>query len=167
MVKRQKDFGYSSVGSAPDRKIKPDEFEVGDKVWCVVFGEGAVTEVDSDDDYALCVYFGAVDGYEYYTKDGRLKQVGNRCLFFSKPTVSGSLTRQPLDEPGQINESTPLESVCPFTQESIFASDKGLQDYFAGQALAHPYTHDTSSPNKIAGYAYELADAMLEARKSK
>jgi hypothetical protein len=43
-----------------------------------------------------------------------------------------------------------------------------LRDWFAGQALAHPYTQVEDACNhaaKTAHWAYELADAMLAARK--
>jgi hypothetical protein len=44
-----------------------------------------------------------------------------------------------------------------------------LRDWFAGMALAHPYTHDDGDrqiPNlhEIADYAYLIADAMLAER---
>ena len=46
-------------------------------------------------------------------------------------------------------------------------ADMVLRDYFAGQALtgllAHPVGEDDGE--KVAQYAYEYADAMLEARK--
>lgn len=40
-----------------------------------------------------------------------------------------------------------------------------LRDYFAAKALANLYTHSESSPDKVADWAYQIADAMLEARK--
>ena len=44
-----------------------------------------------------------------------------------------------------------------------------LRDYFAGQALAHPATHANTAfqtpPKEAAQWAYEIADAMLAARK--
>lgn len=41
-----------------------------------------------------------------------------------------------------------------------------LRDWFAGQALAHNYTENEGDPNKAAEWAYQLADAMIEARKA-
>lgn len=40
-----------------------------------------------------------------------------------------------------------------------------LRDYFAAKALANLYTHTENSPDKAAEWAYQVADAMLEARK--
>ena len=44
-----------------------------------------------------------------------------------------------------------------------------LRDWFAGMALAHPYTNDDGEGeipdcHAIAGYAYFIADAMLAER---
>ena len=50
-------------------------------------------------------------------------------------------------------------------------TDQGmtLRDYFAAKAmqamLAHPDASNTASPIAYASAAYEMADAMLEARK--
>lgn len=41
-----------------------------------------------------------------------------------------------------------------------------LRDWFAGQALVSPYTHHEGSPGKIAEWAYDIADAMIAARKA-
>lgn len=40
-----------------------------------------------------------------------------------------------------------------------------LRDYFAGQALANSYTQHTGDAATKARWAYNIADAMLEARK--
>lgn len=41
-----------------------------------------------------------------------------------------------------------------------------LRDWFAGQALANPYTAHENSPDKIGEWAYQVADAMIAARKA-
>jgi hypothetical protein len=43
-------------------------------------------------------------------------------------------------------------------------SGMSLRDWLAGQALVSPYTHSESSPDRIAEWAYQIADAMLLAR---
>ncbi len=40
-----------------------------------------------------------------------------------------------------------------------------LRDWFAGQALSNKYAETETDPNKAAEWAYQIADAMLEARK--
>lgn len=40
-----------------------------------------------------------------------------------------------------------------------------LRDWFAGQALANAYTHESAKPDNISGWAYQIADAMMKARK--
>ena len=40
-----------------------------------------------------------------------------------------------------------------------------LRDWFAGQALANEYCRHDSDPDKVAEWAYHLADAMLAARE--
>ena len=43
-----------------------------------------------------------------------------------------------------------------------------LRDWFAGQALNTAYANETvSNPDKIAEWAYQIADAMIAARKPK
>ena len=43
-----------------------------------------------------------------------------------------------------------------------------LRDYFAAGALANTYTQDDASrPDKVAKWAYEVADAMLKERQVK
>lgn len=46
------------------------------------------------------------------------------------------------------------------------APGMSLRDWFAGQALANPYTTHESEPGRIARWAYQIADAMLAARKA-
>jgi hypothetical protein len=41
-----------------------------------------------------------------------------------------------------------------------------LRDYFAAKALANEYTQHNGDPNKIAEWAYALADAMMKAREA-
>lgn len=41
---------------------------------------------------------------------------------------------------------------------------KAQRDRFAGQALANRYSQDASNEKLVAKWAYQVADAMLEAR---
>jgi hypothetical protein len=52
------------------------------------------------------------------------------------------------------------------TTEIISIGGMSLRDWFAGQALAHPYTHDSRATN-IAELAYLIADAMIAAQEVK
>jgi hypothetical protein len=40
-----------------------------------------------------------------------------------------------------------------------------LRDYFAALALANKYTQNETMPDKVAEWAYVIADAMLKARE--
>jgi hypothetical protein len=40
-----------------------------------------------------------------------------------------------------------------------------LRDYFAAKALANKYTQNATMPDKVAEWAYVIADAMLKARE--
>jgi hypothetical protein len=42
-----------------------------------------------------------------------------------------------------------------------------LRDYFAAKALANKYTQNETMPDKVAEWAYAVADAMLKAREVK
>lgn len=41
-----------------------------------------------------------------------------------------------------------------------------LRDYFAAKALANAYTQHNGNPDKVAEWAYAVADAMLKAREA-
>jgi len=71
------------------------EFKVGDTVWCTVCGRGLVTSIDTSTgkNYPVEVRFDYIRGEQYYTKGGSMLVGGNRCLFFSKPTVTGQTER--------------------------------------------------------------------------
>ena len=51
-----------------------------------------------------------------------------------------------------------------FPTASPYAPGMMLRDWFAGQALANAYTNHDTDPNKIAEWAYHVADAMLAER---
>ena len=53
-----------------------------------------------------------------------------------------------------------------FPQDSDQYGPQGmsLRDWFAGQALANPYSRHDTDHHKVAIYAYAVADAMLAAR---
>ena len=69
-----------------------DQFKVGDKVWCLMFGEGRVEEILNTGPYPIRVKF--EDSEETYTTDGKLFHSGkNRTLFFSEPKVDAATER--------------------------------------------------------------------------
>jgi hypothetical protein len=41
-----------------------------------------------------------------------------------------------------------------------------LRDYFAAKSLANEYTQHDGNPDKVAEWAYAVADAMLKAREA-
>ena len=74
---------------------KPDEFRVGDIVWCLIYGKGEVYSIMNnlqDRTYPMEVIFENGDG-NWYTLDGKLDEAGNRTLFFSEPKIEASVTR--------------------------------------------------------------------------
>ena len=55
-------------------------FEVGQKVWCVIFGEGVVTKIITDNtQFRVEVHFGEVP--EYYTLGGKYRLDGLQTLY--------------------------------------------------------------------------------------
>ena len=74
---------------------KPDEFRVGDIVWCLIYGKGKVSSLMGSPEcytYPVGVCFENGDG-NWYTLDGKLDEAGNRTLFFSEPKIEASVTR--------------------------------------------------------------------------
>ena len=45
------------------------------------------------------------------------------------------------------------------------AANMTLRDWYAGKALATAYAQHETDPNKTAEWAFQVADAMLAARK--
>lgn len=81
--------------SNTSNQVKPDEFRVGDIVWCLLYGKGEVSSLMGDPEgytYPVEVCFENGDG-NWYTLDGKLDEVGNRTLFFSEPKIEASVTR--------------------------------------------------------------------------
>lgn len=72
-------------------QVKPDEFQVGDTVWCLVHGKGKVYEVNTSNE-PVSVYFDSGRS-DSYTSDGYFLKGCNRTLFFSEPKVEASVTR--------------------------------------------------------------------------
>lgn len=65
-------------------------FKVGQKVWCILRGEGQVILVSGS---SVAVSFGENVGIIYYTLDGRTShRYKNRMLWFSKPVITGQET---------------------------------------------------------------------------
>lgn len=81
--------------SNTSNQVKPDEFRLGDTVWCLIYGKGEVYSIMNnlqDCTYPMEVIFENGDG-NWYTLDGKLDEAGNRTLFFSEPKIEASVTR--------------------------------------------------------------------------
>ena len=75
-------------------KVKPDEFQIGDVVWCLARGKGTVVEIDNYGSYPVKVQFPQHSRRDAYTVDGRLEMTSReRTLFFSEPKIEASVTR--------------------------------------------------------------------------
>ncbi len=73
--------------------VKPDEFRVGDVVWCLLHGKGEVTYIHHHvTTYPVEVYFEGGDTF-LYTQDGRYSEEFTRTLFFSEPKIEASVVR--------------------------------------------------------------------------
>lgn len=71
------------------------EFEVGDTVWCLIYGKGVVVGIlDDEPKHPVCVEFPDT-GFRavYYTVDGKYHYKGNRTLFFSEPKVEAATAK--------------------------------------------------------------------------
>lgn len=75
-------------------QVKQDEFRVGDRVWCVLWGEGVVSDIYDSycRDYTVEVTFNGGDSV-LYTSNGQYTTEANRTLFFSEPKIEASVTR--------------------------------------------------------------------------
>jgi hypothetical protein len=50
-------------------------------------------------------------------------------------------------------------------QDIDFTMGMTLRDYFAAKSLANEYTQHDGNPDKVAEWAYAVADAMLRVRE--
>ena len=79
--------------SNTSNQIKPDEFRVGDAVYCVLYGKGEVTYI-SDDKSTYPIEVQLTNGEVIrYTLDGKYSEDFRRTLFFSEPKIEASVTR--------------------------------------------------------------------------
>lgn len=71
-------------------------FEVGDTVWCLVYGEGVIVSTDNDESrHPVRADFPGIGlRNAAYTVDGKYHYKGKRTLFFSEPKVE-ALTAKP------------------------------------------------------------------------
>ena len=61
-------------------------FNVGQTVWCLLYGKGKVVQVESQDAYPITVEFDNADN-QRYTYDGKYHVYCPRTLFFSEPKI--------------------------------------------------------------------------------
>lgn len=69
------------------------------------------------------------------------------------------------EQVGNLSDYGPTDDDAP-TFAEVHHPGMTLRDWFAGQALANPYTAHENSPDKIGEWAYQVADAMIAARKA-
>ena len=76
-----------------NEQTKADEFRLGDRVWCVLYGSGEITSILTDHcTYPLEVIF-ENDADHWYTVDGKVDENAKRTLFFSEPKIEAAVTR--------------------------------------------------------------------------
>ena len=73
-------------------KVRPDEFRVGDDVWCVLHGRGKVVRIDDVSIDSVVVNFDTAR-FGCYLPSGKLSAFMQRTLFFSEPKIEASVTR--------------------------------------------------------------------------
>jgi len=89
VVKENDEMKDSNATNETGTTAQPDEFQVGDTVWCIVYGKGKVTNVT--DKLVRVEYPGTLT--IFYTSDGRLGKTSGRVLFFSEPKIEAAVTR--------------------------------------------------------------------------
>ena len=74
-------------------------FKVNQKVWCLIYGQGVVTEIQHEDTtYPVVVVFNCSDGRAcVYTTDGKYHKEGNIVLFPYPVEIIKSVTKPSID----------------------------------------------------------------------
>lgn len=84
---RVKGFAFESgtgVSPVPEDNTAID-WEIGQEVFCLIFGKGKVDYIGKDKD--ISVAFEKDAGIRWYTSDGKYFEDANRTLFFSEPKI--------------------------------------------------------------------------------
>ena len=75
-------------------KVKPDEFQIGDVVWCLLYGKGVIKSVDDQENSEFPIRVAFESGEETtYKPTGEFYYTLKRTLFFSEPKIEASVTR--------------------------------------------------------------------------
>ena len=118
-------------------------FKVGQKIWCAIYGEGVVTEVDDvcyAEMHSVFVKFQKEDELNIsYTADGRFHNQGNVTLFPYPIEVIKSVTKPSIDWSHVSSEYNYL------------AQDSNGDGYLCGkEPLCHRTAWDMESPHLSA-----------------
>ena len=62
----------------------------------------------------------------------------------------------------KIIDRGPAFPLQPASMPEMHYTGMSLRDWFAGQALANVYAFNERDADRVAEYAYEVADAMIE-----
>jgi len=126
-----------------------NDFRVGDTVWCTAYGKGVVIDTDSSipRDYPVTVSFTGLGVKESYTKEGAMFKGGDRCLFFSKPTVTGQTER-------------------PFVPEllgkNVIVLSKSSNEILGQGKVTHENNKSITVDWKVDNYAFKCTNYIKE-----
>jgi len=80
--------------------MKETVFKVGDKVYCVLYGWGKVTDISSEVSFPITVEFnGEGDEERYYSRDGKYNFNSSPTLSFTEYTLNGFSQERPIELP--------------------------------------------------------------------
>lgn len=127
-------------------------FKVGQKVWCVIFGEGEVVDIASRSDYIVGVEFltGAV---EYYTAEGFISVYSNnRALYFSPPIISAQT--EPPFVPTLVGKKVLLRSDKVDFMEIVTVLDETVDKIYT-DSFGHYWCKDAVTVYEITPVAFK------------
>ena len=142
-------------------------FKVGQKVWCLIYGQGVVTVVDDDDDdecfentYSVCVKFQNNDVHLNitYTADGKYYEAGNVTLFPYPVEIVKAVTKPSID----------WSQVSP--EYKYLAQDSNGKGYLCGEnphcmafawSMESPYIRATTFTSYVPGTC-DWKDSLIE-----
>ena len=127
-------------------------FSIGQTVWCLIYGQGVVTDVDNErtkETYSVFVKFQNYDELHIsYTADGRFHNQGNVTLFPYPVEVVKSVTKPSID---WSHVSPEYKYLAQDANGGGYLCGKEPSHYTSAWSMEFPYLSATTFTSYVPG----------------